>query len=63
MRGDSSRSLRDGLAPCQIAGRTSYLGLVAMVIEKHPDGTAVVVVPAVEAAKLEIGASVDVRAE
>jgi hypothetical protein len=50
-----------GLAPGRIAGRTRYLGLVATVIEKHPDGTAVVVVPAVDSAVLEIGASVEVR--
>jgi hypothetical protein len=53
--------LRGGFAPGRIAGRTRYLGLVAKVIEKHPDGTAVVVVPAPDAAELEIGASVDVR--
>lgn len=34
---------------------------MATVIEKHPDGTAAVVVPAADAAGLEIGASVDLR--
>jgi hypothetical protein len=34
---------------------------VAKVIEKRPDGTTVVIVPAADAAELEIGASVDVR--
>jgi hypothetical protein len=34
---------------------------VAKVLEKRPDGSAVLVVPPGEAAELEIGASVDVR--
>jgi len=34
---------------------------MAKVIEKRPDGTTVIVVPAADAAELEIGASVDVR--
>lgn len=34
---------------------------MAKVIEKRPDGTTVVVVPAADAAELEVGASVDVR--
>ena len=33
---------------------------MAKVIEKRPDGTTVVVVPAVDAAELEVGAAVDV---
>jgi acetylornithine deacetylase/succinyl-diaminopimelate desuccinylase-like protein len=61
MRGAPLDPLRGGFAPGWIAGRTRYLGLVAEVIEKHPDGTAVVVVPAADAAALEIGASVDVQ--
>lgn len=34
---------------------------MAKVIEKRPDGTTVVVVPAADAAELEVGASVEVR--
>jgi hypothetical protein len=34
---------------------------MAKVIEKRPDGTTVIVVPAADAAELEVGASVDVR--
>ncbi len=34
---------------------------MAKVVEKRPDGTTVVIVPAADAAGLEIGASVDVR--
>lgn len=34
---------------------------MATVIEKRPDGAAVIVVPAAEAAELEAGAFVDVR--
>jgi hypothetical protein len=45
----------------RIAVQSGYLGLVATVIEKRSDGSAVLVVPPGEAAGLEIGASVDVR--
>lgn len=34
---------------------------MAKVIEKRPDGTTVIIVPAADAAELEIGASVDVQ--
>lgn len=34
---------------------------MAKVIEKRSDGTTVIVVPAADAAELEVGASVDVR--
>jgi hypothetical protein len=63
MRGDCPRypcSVRWS-APGRIASRTRYLGLVATVIEKHPNGTVAVVMPAVDSAGLEIGAFVDVR--
>jgi hypothetical protein len=36
---------------------------MAKVVEKRPDGTVVVEVPAIDAAKLEVGASVDVLPE
>lgn len=34
---------------------------MAKVIEKRPDGTTVIVVPAADAGELEVGTSVDVR--
>lgn len=34
---------------------------MAKVIEKRPDGTAIVVVPATDAAELKVGGPVDVR--
>lgn len=37
--------------------------LMAKVIEKRPDGTTVVVVPAADASGLEVGAAVDVLAK
>lgn len=41
--------------------QSGYLALVAKVIDKRPDGSAVLLVPPGEAAGLEIGASVEVR--
>lgn len=37
-----------------------YPECMAKVIEKRPDGTTVIVVPAADASKLEVGAAVDV---
>lgn len=51
----------DFLGHGRIAVQSGYLGLMATVIEKRPDGSAVLVVPPGEAAGLKIGASVDVR--